>query len=77
MKLNRFGKKKDFTKFKDYHEYYLKGDVLLLADCFEAYRQKCMEYYGLDPAWYWTNPSLAEAVALKISEIRLKLINER
>ena len=40
----------------DYHDLYLKSDVLLLADVFEEFRRVCLENYDLDPAWYFTAP---------------------
>ena len=32
----------------DYHDLYLKTDVLLLADVFEKLIGMCLEYYWLD-----------------------------
>ena len=46
--------KKNWNKFKmknmsDYHDHYLKKDVLLLADVYEKFIDTCLKYYGLDP----------------------------
>jgi hypothetical protein len=38
----RLFKELGFRTFKDWHEYYLKRDVLLLDDGFTAYRKKCL-----------------------------------
>ena len=42
-----------------YHDLYLKTDVILLADVFENFRKVCHHYYKLDPAHYYTSPGLA------------------
>ena len=33
----------------DYHDHYLKKDVLLLANVFEKFIKTCLKYYELDP----------------------------
>ena len=49
-----------------YHDLYLRTDVLLLTDVFENFRDLCIEYYGLDPAHYFTLPNFAwDAMLLK------------
>ena len=50
----------------DFHDLYLRTDVLLLADVFEnLFRYVCLENHKLDPAWYYTFPGLAWDAALK------------
>ena len=61
---------------KDYHNLYLKTDVLLLADVFENFRNICVENYKLDPAWYYTSPGLAWDACLKKTEVNLELLND-
>jgi len=48
----------------------LRTDVLLLTDVFENFRDLCLEYYGLDPAHYFTLPNFAwDAMLLKTGVI--------
>ena len=53
-----------FTEFKikylgDYHDLYVQGYTLLIADVFENFRNKCIEIYELDPAHFLSAPGLA------------------
>ena len=34
----------------DYHDLYVQSNILLLADVFENFTNKCIEIYELDPA---------------------------
>ena len=43
----------------DYHDLYLRIDVVLLANVFEALRDTCLRHYSLDPAHFYTAPGLA------------------
>ena len=61
---------------RDYHDLYLKTDVLLLADVMENYRDVCIKNYGLDPMWYYTAPGLAWDAALKISNVKLDFLTD-
>ena len=58
----------------DYHDLYLKSDILLLADVFENFRVTCMQHYKLDPCHYFTSPGLSWDAMLKMTDIKLKLI---
>ena len=60
----------------EYHDLYLKSDVLLLSDVFESFRGTCFQYYKLDPAHYYSAPGLAWNGCLKMSGIELELISD-
>jgi len=57
--------------FKEYHDLYMKVDVLQLADVFENFRSVCLEHYKLDPAWYYTAPGLSWDAMLKTTKLEL------
>ena len=40
----------------EYHDFYLRTDVILPANVFEAFRDTCLEHYSLDPAHFYTSP---------------------
>ena len=61
---------------RDYHDLYLKSDVLLLADVFENFRSTCFHHYNLDPAHYFTSPGLAWDACLKETKQELQLLLE-
>ena len=67
----------DCETMRDYHDLYLKSDVLLLADVFENFRDVCLTKYELDPAWYYTAPGLAWNAALKMTKVELELLSDR
>ena len=60
----------------EYHDLYLKTDVLLLADVFESFRKTSLEYYELDPCHYYTAPGMAWDAALKLTKVKLDLITD-
>ena len=60
----------------DYHDLYLKTDVVLLANVYEAFRDTCLRHYKLDPAHFYTSPGLAWKACLKCTGIRLKPLTD-
>ena len=43
----------------DYHNHYLKKDVLLLTDVFEKFIKTYLNFYGRDPCHYLSSPGLS------------------
>ena len=60
----------------DYHDLYLKSDILLLADVFQNFRKTCLQYYKLDPCHYFTSPGLSWDAMLKMTDIKLELMTD-
>ena len=58
----------------EYHDLYLRTDVILLANVFESFRKVCLDNYGLDPAHFYTAPGLAWKACLKKTGMRLDLL---
>ena len=69
-------KKFGIKNLGEYHDLYLKSDVLLLADVFEEFRRNSLENYSLDPAWYYTSPGLSWDALLKHSGVKLELLTD-
>ncbi|GET51959.1 hypothetical protein RIR_jg3733.t4 [Rhizophagus irregularis DAOM 181602=DAOM 197198] len=62
---------------QDYHDIYLKTDVLLLADIFQNFREMALKKYGLDPLWYYSTPGFAWDALFFITGQRLDLITDQ
>ena len=60
----------------DYHDLYLRTDVILLANVYEAFRDTCLRHYKLDPAYFYTSPGLARKACLKRTGIKLELLTD-
>ena len=74
-------RKKILDKFKmknmgDYHDHYLKKDVLLSADVFEKFIDTCLKYFGLDPCHYFSSPGLSWDTILKMTGLILEKISD-
>ena len=64
------------TTMQCYHDLYLKGDVLLLADVFENFRIMALQTYKLDPVHYYSLPGLSWDAMLKYTDVELDLITD-
>lgn len=60
----------------EYTDLYLKSDVLLLCDVFENFRNTCLQYYKLDPAYYVTSPGLSWDAMLLCTNVQLELLHD-
>ena len=60
----------------EYHDFYLKTDVLLLTDIFENFRNVDLLTYNLDPAHYITGCSYSMDAALRRYGKKIQLFHE-
>ena len=65
--------KKNWIKFNlknmgDYHDHFLKKDILFLADVFI---DTCLKFYKLDPCYYFSSPGLSWGAMLKMTGVKL------
>ena len=63
-------------KFVEYHDHYLKKDVLLLADVLEKFISESLKFYKLDPSHYFSFPGLSWDAMLKMTGIKLELVSD-
>ena len=69
-------KKIEMKAVKDYHNLYLKCDVLLLADVFEKFRNNSLKDYGLCLSHYLSAPHLSCDSMLKMTKTKLEFIQD-
>ena len=69
--LNTF----NFNTFRDFHNHYLKKDVLLLADAFEKFISTSIKYYNLNPCHYFSATGLSWDAILKVTKVKLEKIS--
>ena len=66
----------DMTDLRDYYNFSMLTNVLLLADVFENFRGVCLQHYSLDPAHNYTSPGLSWNTALKMTDVELDLLTD-
>ena len=60
----------------EYHDLCFQCNTLLLVDVFENFRDKCIEIYKLDPAYFVSSPGLAWQAFLKKTGVKLELLTD-
>jgi len=60
----------------EYHDLYLKTDVLNLTDIWTKFRETSMKYYKLDPSHYVSAPALSWDAMLKMTGVEIELFTE-
>ena len=58
----------------DYHDHYLKKDILLLTYVFKKFIDTSFKFYKLDPCHYFSSPGLSWDAMLKITGVKLENI---
>ena len=66
----------DIKNMGEQHDLYVKTDVLVLSEIFQDFRQNCFKIIGLDPLWYYTAAGLFYDALLKITGIKLNVIQD-
>ena len=66
----------NMTNMGDYHDDYLKKDVLFMADVFEKFIDTSLKYYGLDPCHYFRSPGLTWSAMVKMAGVNLEKISD-
>ena len=60
----------------EYHNLYLKTNVLLLVNVFEKFIDTCLNYYRLVPCHYFSSLGLSWDAMLKMTKVKLEKISD-
>lgn len=60
----------------DYHDLYLKTDVLILADAFEKFRHFFLSRHSIDPCYCYSAPGLTWQCGFRFTGINLDLLTD-
>ena len=61
---------------KDYHDLYLKVNVLLLACIFETFRKEFINFFGLNSANYLSISGYSWDAMVRFTDVNSKLISD-
>ena len=60
----------EMKRMKDYHDLYLKFDIILSANKFEKFRNNSLKNYGLCPSHYLSAPALSWDAMLNMTNVK-------
>ena len=73
---NNVFKRSKLKHLAEYHDLYVPGDILLLPDVYEIFRNKPIEIYELDLVHFLSAPGLAWQACLKKTGVKLELLTD-
>ena len=76
MTCEKIWDKFEMKNMGDYHDHYLKKDVLLSVDVFEKFIATYLKLHGLDPCHYFSSPGLIWEVMLKMTGVKLEKVSD-
>ena len=59
-----------------FHDLYVQFDIFFLADLFEHFRNKCIEFYKRDPVHFLFAPGSAWQACFKKTKVELELLTD-
>ena len=62
----------DIKDMGDYHDHYLKKNILLLEDVLKKIVDTCLKFYWLDSCHYFSSPGLSWDAMLKMTGVKLE-----
>ena len=66
----------NLNTFEDFHNHYLKKDILLLAESFEKFISTSLKCYNLDSCHYLSAPGLSWDAMLKMTKVKVEKISD-
>ena len=66
----------EIKNLREFYDFYVQSNTLLLADLFENFRNMCLDIYETDPAKFLPAPGLAWQAALKKTQVKSDLLTD-
>nr|QTE04041.1 MAG: PolB [Phylloscopus inornatus densovirus] len=74
---HKIWEKYKMTSFKEYHNMYMKMDVLQLADVFEEFRRNSVEKFDYDPVYFQGAPSYTWYLCISDNHEKFGIITDK